>query len=153
MLTLTTDETPRPLKMRDSNVDRRHQQDRRHSPVDMRLRVGLWYQYHRATRAGEFDALPRNPYTRMKLLEALMPEAIKYEFVFRDNNLPLPASCALTNGVDFLWSKPEFGCNAAGEPVAVYTVSALAEYLVRTFKVTVIDRRKSDRRALAASTT
>jgi hypothetical protein len=119
----------------------------------MRLRVGLWYQYHRSTRAGEFDPLPRNPYTRGKLLEALMPEATKYDFVHRDTGASLPASCALTYAVDFLWSQPKLGCNAAGEPVAVYTISALAEYLVRTFKVTLVDRRKADRRLASAATT
>jgi hypothetical protein len=117
----------------------------------MRLRVGLWYQYHRATRAGEFDALPRNPYKRGKLLEALLPEMQKYEFRQRDNGSFVPPSCALSVAVDFLWSHPELGCNAAGEPMAVYTINAISDYLVRGFEVGVIDRRKSDRRTLAAS--
>jgi len=152
MLTLSTDEAPRPLKIRVDGMDRRHQGDRRRSSVDMRLRVGLWYQYHRSTRAGEFDPLPRNPYTRGKLLEALMPEVTKYEFAHRDTNSSLPPSCALTYAVDFLWSQSKLGCNAAGEPMAVYTISALAEYLVQTFEVTVIDRRKADRRSATAAT-
>ena len=96
---------------------------------------------------------PRNPYTRGKLLEALLPEVSKYEFAYRDTGASLPASSALTSAVDFLWTQSKLGCNAAGEPMAVYTISALAEYLVRTFKVTAIDRRKADRRSAATATT
>jgi hypothetical protein len=151
MLTISTDEAPRPPKSRDG-VDRRTQEDRRKSSVDMRLRVGLWYQYHRATRAGEFDALPRNAYMRSKTQDALLPEIHKYEFAQRDTDLAAAPSGALTAALDFLWSHAELGCNAAGEPMAVYTVNALSEYLIRTFKVTVIDRRKADRRSVSATT-
>lgn len=146
MLTLSKDEMPRPLKLREG-MDRRRQDDRRQSPVDMRLRVGLWYQYHRATRSGEFDPLPRNQYKRSKLLEALLPEMQKYDFAQRDANSPVPPSCALSMAVDFLWSQPTLGCNAAGEPMAVYTINAISDCLVRTFQVSAIDRRASDRRA------
>jgi hypothetical protein len=146
MLTISTDEAPRPLKLREG-LDRRTQGDRRRSSVDIRLRVGLWYQYHRATRAGEFDFLPRNLYTRNKLQEALLPEMHKYEFSQRDNNSLASPSCALSAAVDFVWCHPGFGCNAASEPMAVYTVNAISEYLVRFFNVAVIDRRKADRRS------
>jgi hypothetical protein len=132
-------------------MDRRQQEDRRKSSVDMRLRVGLWYQYHRATRAGEFDALPRNPYMRAKLQEALLPEMHKYEFAQRDTDSAVAPSCALTSAIDFLWAHSELGCNAAGEPMAVYTVNGISEYLVHIFKVTVIDRRKTERRSVATS--
>jgi hypothetical protein len=150
MLSISTDEMPRPLKLREG-IDRRTHDDRRGSSVDMRLRVGLWYQYHRATRAGEFDPLPRNQYTRNKLQDALLPEMHKYEFSQRDNNSPVPPSAALSSAVDFLWSHPQLGCNAVSEPMAVYTVNAISDYLVRSFSVTVIDRRKSDRRSATAS--
>ena len=60
-------------------------------------------------------------------------------------------SQALAAAVDFLWSHPELGCNAAGQPMAVYTVNGISEYLVRNFKVIVIDRRKSERRSTAAA--
>jgi hypothetical protein len=138
------------MKLRDG-IDRRNQGDRRRSSVDMRLRVGLWYQYHRATRSGEFDPLPRNPYTRSKMQEALLPEMHKYEFFLRADDSLIAPSTALANALDFVWSRPEIGCNAAGEPTAVYSINAITEYLVRSFQVTVIDRRRSDRRSLAAS--
>lgn len=150
MHTISTDEAPRPLKSREG-ADRRHQADRRKSPVDMRLRVGLWYQYHRSTRAGEFDPLPRNPYQRTKLQDGLLPEIYKYEFSHGEGGSCVPPGAALSNAVDFLWSHPDLGCNAAGESTAVYTINAIAEYLVRTFKVTVIDRRKNDRRSFSVS--
>jgi hypothetical protein len=151
MLTISRDEAPRPLKLREG-VDRRNHDDRRRSSVDMRLRVGLWYQYHRATRSGEFDLLPRNPYTRTKVQEALAPEMRKYEVFHRENNSPVSSACALSTALDFLWSHPELGCNAAGESTAVYTINALSEYLVRSFDVSVIDRRRSDRRSAASAT-
>jgi hypothetical protein len=150
MVTISTKTDPRPLKHRE-NADRRTQADRRKSPVDMRLRVGLWYQYHRATRAGEFDPLPRNPYMRARLRDALLPEVHKYAFIARDTNSSSSAAVALANAIDFLWIHPQLGCNAAGEPMAVYTINAISEYLVHCFEVTMIDRRKSDRRAVKAA--
>ena len=148
MLTISTAEAPRLPKSRE-DIDRRTGSDRRKSSVDMRLRVGLWYQYHRATRSGEFDALPRNPYMRGKVHESLLPEMHKYEFFERATQLT--PSRVLTSAIDFLWPHPELGCNAAGEPMAVYTINGLAEYLVRTFQVTVIDRRKAERRSASAA--
>jgi hypothetical protein len=155
MLTATTREkitveVPRPLKLRDGD-DRRLQNDRRQSSVSMRLRVGLWYQYHRATRAGEFDPFPRNQYKRSLIEEALLPEVAKYEFSRSDNQSRSGAAAALAEAVDFLWAHPEVGCNAAGESMAVYAINAISEYLVRTFTVNIVDRRKSDRRAAQAA--
>ncbi len=150
MLTISTGEAQRPLKLRDG-VDRRVRDDRRHSSVGMRLRVGLWYQYHRATRAGEFDPFPRDQYKRGKIEEALLAEIFKYEFFQRENRSPVPAARALTTAVDFLWAHPEIGCNAAGESMAVYAINAVSDYLVSAFHVGVIDRRKADRRAAHAS--
>jgi hypothetical protein len=150
MLTISTGETQRPLKLRDG-IDRRVQPDRRKSSVDMRLRVGLWYQYHRATRAGEFDQLPRDSYRRARLQEDLLPEMHRYEFHHRDNGSPVTPSYALNSAIDFLWSHPELGCNAGGDPTAVYTMNAISEYLVRTFNVSVLDRRKTERRTVSAS--
>ena len=150
MLTISTNEGPRAPKSREG-LDRRTQDDRRKSSVDMRLRVGLWYQYHRATRAGEFDPLPRTSYMRAKIQDALLPEMHKYEFAQHETDTAVTPSCALAEAVDFIWSHPEIGCNAASEPRAVYTVNGVSEYLVRTFKVTVIDRRKADRRRITAS--
>jgi hypothetical protein len=125
--------------------------DRRHSPVEMRLRVGLWYQYHRSTRAGEFDPFPRDQYKRGKIEEALLPEILKYEFFDRETRLPVEASCALTTAVDFLWAHAEIGCNATGESMAVYAINAISGYLVHTFRVALLDRRKADRRAAQAA--
>jgi hypothetical protein len=150
MVTISTDETPRPKRMRDE-IDRRTREDRRKSPIDMRLRVGLWYQYHRATRSGEFDPLPRNAYRRSKLQEGLLPEVYKYEFFHRDTHSYVSPVAALAGALDFLWSHPETGCNVAGEATAVYTINAIAEYLCRLFEVKMIDRRKTERRAYQAS--
>jgi hypothetical protein len=41
------------------------------------------------------------------------------------------------------------GCNATGESMAVYAINAISDYLVHTFHVAVIDRRKADRRSAA----
>jgi hypothetical protein len=151
MLTISTGEAQRPLKLRDG-IDRRVREDRRRSSVGMRLRIGLWYQYHRATRAGEFDAFPRDQHKRVKIEEALLPEIGRYEFRRRENLAPVPARCALADAVDFVWAHPEVGCNATGESMAVYAINAISDYLERSFQVAVVDRRKADRRAARAST-
>jgi hypothetical protein len=150
MLTISTGEAQRPLKLRDG-IDRRVLEDRRHSSVGMRLRVGLWYQYHRSTRAGEFDPFPRDQYRRGKIEEALLPEIFKYEFFQRENRAPVPGSRALAKAVDFVWAHPEVGCNAAGESMAVYAINAISDYLTGTLHVAVLDRRKADRRAAQAA--
>jgi hypothetical protein len=150
MLTISKGDTQRPVKLRE-DVDRRVQEDRRRSSVDMRLRVGLWYQYHRATRAGEFDPFPRNQYLRAKVEEALLPEMLKYEFRLGDKDTPILPSFALSSALDFLWSHAEIGCNAAGESMAVYALNAVAEHLSRTHNVAVVDRRKADRRSAKAA--
>ena len=146
MLTISAGEVERTLRMRDG-FDRRVNGDRRQSPIDMRLRVGLWYQYHRVTRAGEFDPLPRDPYRQAKFAGALLPEMDKYEFLSRGDHSGIEASCALASAVDFLWAHPELGCNPSGESAAAYAVNQIADYLVATFDVRVVDRRKADRRA------
>ena len=150
MLNTSTVEIQRAMRLREGE-DRRTQSDRRRSSVDMRLRVGLWYQYHRATRAGEFDPFPRSEYKRVILLEALMPEMLKYEFFNMETGGAVTAAEALTQATDFLWSCPKVGCNAAGESMAVYAVNAVAEFVCRTFKVETIDRRKDDRRTRKTS--
>jgi hypothetical protein len=150
MLTISTGEMQRLLKLRDG-IDRRVHHDRRHSSVGMRLRIGLWYQYHRSTRAGEFDPFPRDQYKRSKIEQALLPEVSKYGFHLRENQAPVLASCALASAVNFLWAHPEVGCNATGDSMAVYAVNAISEYLVRTFDVAVVDRRKADRRSAQTS--
>jgi hypothetical protein len=147
MLTISAGELERTLRMRDG-FDRRVNGDRRQSPVDMRLRVGLWYQYHRETRSGEFDPLPRNPYRKATFAEALLPEMHKYEYLSRAERLRVEASRALSSAVEFLWTHPELGCNPAGESTAAYAVNQIADYLVATFDVRAVDRRKADRRAV-----
>jgi hypothetical protein len=148
LTTISTSEAQRPLKLRDG-VDRRVQGDRRRSSVGMRLRVGLWYQYHRATRAGEFDPFPRDQFRRGRIEEALLPEVNKYEFRPRGNYAPVAPAAALATAVDFLWEHPQVGCNATGESMAVYALNAISDYLNQTFDVGLLDRRKTDRRAAA----
>lgn len=141
----TTQQANRSQRLREAE-DRRLHPDRRQSGIDMRLRVGLWYQYHRATRAGEFDPLPRNDYYRQKITTALLPEMAKYTFCKPGSKTPASPEQALVAALDFLWSYPQLGCSAVGDCSAVYGINAIAEYLWRTFEVAMIDRRKSDRR-------
>ena len=76
---MVTEEIRREIKMR-NGLDRRNAIERRCSSLPMRLRVGLWLQYHRETRAGEFDPFPRDYSHKAKLRSGLVPEMGKYEF-------------------------------------------------------------------------
>src|SRR5882724_1215135 len=58
-----------------SERDRRVPSERRTSPIDQRMREGMWLKFHKATRAGEFDSLTLDAYRKTKVHDALWPVA------------------------------------------------------------------------------
>lgn len=146
---MVIEEIQRAIKSR-NGLDRRSGTDRRCSTLQMRLRVGLWLQYHRVTRAGEFDFFPRDYSHKAKLLQGLTPEMVKYEFRDKESGKLTAPPCALARSLDHLWANPQLGCNLAGESTAVYAMNEIEAYLSATFKVGRLDRRKEDRRAAQA---
>ena len=139
-------ETQRPIKMR-NGLDRRNGCERRSSSVGMRLRVGLWLQYHRETRAGEFEPFSRDFSQKAKLQSGLTPEMRNYEFLKKSDNQPICPSNALACAINQLWANPKLGCNLAGESLAVYAINEIASYLSANHDICRLDRRKTERRA------
>ncbi len=139
---------PRKLRER-SGVDRRRDGERRQD-LKLRLRRGLWLEYHRATESGKFDDMPRDLHTRGKLLAALVTEARRYRFLDRENHAEISSSNALERALDCIWRNPQAGVDGSGQSKAVYVIEAVAQELYATYDVKIRDRREGERRAAAA---
>jgi len=126
--------------------DRRGPKDRRKSSIDQRLRTGLWLQFHRDTRSGEFDMMTLNPHTCRKVHDALWPEIVKYEFSDPQSLAPIPAQMALEAAMESVWNSKSSLPNHGKQQQAVFVIEAIAVELVRRFKTVTIDNRQNDRR-------
>jgi len=140
---------PRKIRER-SGIDRRRIEERR-KDVRQRLRRGLWLEYHRVTESGKFDEMPRDLYTRGKLLAALGTEARRYRFEDRENHSEVSAVNALGRVVDRIWPNPLAGVDGSGQSRAVYVIEAIAQELYNIYDVKIRDRRQGERRARAAA--
>jgi hypothetical protein len=140
---------PRKIRER-SGVDRRRLEERR-KDVKQRLRRGLWLEYHRATESGKFDEMPRDLYTRSKLVAALGAEARRYRFEDRENHSEVSGTNALERVVDRIWPNPLAGVDGNGQSRAVYVIEAIAQELYSIYDVKIRDRRQGERRASAAA--
>lgn len=128
-------------------IERRQGPDRRVSPTVHRMRTGLWLQFHRATRAGEFSSLELEPSTVPTLVAQLLPEAGKYTYSDRDTQCQAPANAALTAALRFAFAhRAELIMTPDGDPQAVLVICMIAEFLCRNYEVTTTDRRMRERR-------
>ncbi|MEP7367383.1 MAG: hypothetical protein ABI972_29335 [Acidobacteriota bacterium] len=135
----------RELKYR--SHDRRGRKDRRKSPIDQRVRTGIWLQYHRDTRSGEFDLLSLNAHTRRRVHDAIWPEIVKYHFHDPQTGSAVPAQMALDTAMESVWKSKASLPNHAKQQQAVFVMEAIAVELVNRFKIATIDNRQNDRRA------
>jgi hypothetical protein len=120
--------------------------------MNRRLRNGLWFQYHMATRSGEFDEVVLDSHYKLMMADYLVAEASKYTFHDREQHLPVSASSALNSAIDHVWLLKSDAINpSTGLPAAVYLIEAIAERMIREYDVERIDRRKGGRRTLSAS--
>lgn len=134
-----------------TGVDRRRLPDRRVSPIVQRLRTGLWLQFHRSTRAGEFSDVDLDAAHPAALLELLLPEAIKYTYADRETQETISANSALNAALRFATRhRSELIVTPDGKPQAVLVICLISEYLCRTYEVNRKDRRVRDRRAVVA---
>lgn len=126
--------------------ERRSGKDRRKSPIDQRLRTGLWLQYHRETRSGERDLITLNEHTRCKMHDALWPEIVKYEFRYAATGTGVPAKMVLDAALHSVWKHRASLPDSGREQQAVLVIEALASELVRQFQPACIDKRRTERR-------
>jgi hypothetical protein len=135
-----------------TGVDRRSKSRDEFGP-SRRSRIGFWLQYHRVTRAGEFDDVELDHRFKLILCDHLLPEANKFLFRDRDHHAIVPPNTALNSAIDHIWANPADARNPnTNRPAAVYLIEAIAEYLVKSYDIVRTDRRKSERRAGAAGT-
>ena len=141
---LKRDPPVRELKYR--SHDRRSHKDRRKSPPDQRLRTGIWLQFHRVTRSGEFDVLALNDHIYRKVHDAIWPEIVKYEYRNPRDSAPVPAQMALDAAMDSVWKHKSALPSRGKQQQAVFVLEAIAVELARRFAIVTIDKRQSDRR-------
>ena len=125
------------------SVDRRQGGDRRVSSIAQRLRRGLWLEYHRKTDAGKFDTFSYSLRARDQLLEASINEAVRYHFMDRSNGKELRAQAVVSAAVDVVWN--QFPSRRDRERQAAFIVDAVADYLLGTYDISGIDKRKEHR--------
>jgi hypothetical protein len=130
-----------------SGQDRRKRDRRDPSLIPQRLRTGLWLQYHKATRAGEFDPLALEPYRKTKVHDSIAPEMHKYIFKDRYTHSALSAEQVLASALDYIWTDARF---RGKSPRSVFVIEAIAEHLCKQYDVTSADKRAADCRSATA---
>jgi hypothetical protein len=123
--------------------------DRRVSGVDQRLRRGLWLEFHRRTDLGKFELLPISLRTRDNLFEAALRESLRYRFFDRNTGVEMPSVSLIGAAVDAVWDS--FPGTVPREQRAVFIIDAVADYLLKKFEVSMIDRRDSAGASRAAA--
>jgi hypothetical protein len=132
-------------------ADRRMREDRRKSAIDQRMRKGLWKCYSDFTRTDKFEVFDLSVSNRMKVTEILMDELGKYEYFGQDGERNDLSEDDLELLVCELWEELE--ARQSYKPRAVNVIEAIAEKIVKKYKVKISaerrgskkDRRKSNR--------
>jgi hypothetical protein len=120
---------------------RQRTQDRRVSGVDQRLRRGLWLEFHRRTDLGKFESLPISLRSRDHLFDAAMREAVRYRFFDRTNGAETATLAVVMAAIDVVWDAYSRKCT--DEQRSVFIIDAVADYLLSSFEISMIDRRNS----------
>ncbi|MBI2305463.1 MAG: toll/interleukin-1 receptor domain-containing protein [Chloroflexi bacterium] len=132
---------------RRSGRDRRSGVDRRVSPISQRVKIGFWKAFHGVTGSGKFDEVGSLGEFLHGAIGAIKPEADKY--VYQDTSgQRVPSSQVLDKAsmhvFDMFWQKQ--AGNISGLKM-IYIIEALAKFVSSNYEVTVIDRRRSERRS------
>lgn len=129
--------------------DRRNN-ERRQNSLDLRMRTGVWLEFHRKTGLGKSELIhPFGMKQRDDLTAAAVIEANRYELSDRSTGSPVRASAAVGQVLEAAcaeWRKVPGPARTA----SVLT-DALARQLLHAFNVRQPDRRESERKEVAAS--
>lgn len=139
---------PRKTRQRAEWERRRAPKDRRISGVGSRLRRGFWLEYHRKSGAGKTEIIPfLTAQIREHLLQAVVREGRHYEFSERTSGVTVEPCAIADAAIDVVWTRWKLKPRDTRQ--AVIVVEAIADYLFATYNVRRLDRRESQRRAMA----
>jgi hypothetical protein len=124
-------------RRRGTDWDAGRGKDRRKSGVALRLKTGIWLQFHRKTGMSKFQLMEFAE--RGDLQHAVISESENYQFSERGTGTLLLPGIVATSAVDHACSawteKP------AKDRQAVLLIDEIAEYILKHYDVRMIDRR------------
>lgn len=134
---------------RRKKADRRAKKDvdRRKSPLIQRMRRGFWNTYSSASGYSKFDTVELDYYLRYKVMDALEPEAKRYDFFDKEGNLCNIKEQVLEESTYKVWDNMRDRENIK----AVVVIEAVAEEICKLFEVKPKDRRALLRRKVEVS--
>jgi hypothetical protein len=134
--------SPSEIGDRRATGERRRRQERRRSGTRQRMQVGFLLSYCRESRHSGLNPIPTTRMQAERIKEVLLPEARKYAFADPFNGQELSPRSVLDRAVDGVWSVVGHEPNAEGGRV----FRMLADDIHRVAEVTMVDRRKGERR-------
>jgi hypothetical protein len=136
-----------PTKRRRVDWDPERDGDRRISGVELRLKTGIWIQFHRKTGLGKHQQM--ETLDRGSLIGAFVAEGVNYQFSEHSSDVLLVPSAIATKAADFVskwWIK-----QSSGDCDAVRLTDEFADYVLSRYNVRMIDRRRGRRARSMAS--
>jgi hypothetical protein len=127
--------------------DRRSGEDRRKSGTRQRMQIGFLLGYCREAQRSGLNPIPTSGMQAERLKQVLLREAEKYTYADPFNGQQLSPRSVLDRAVDGIWSVLGHEANAEGGKI----FRMLADDIHRASEVSMVDRRKLDRRSPADS--
>jgi len=121
---------------------RRGKRERRQSSIVQRLQVGFLLSYSRETGQDGFDKFDVSPQTRVILVGALEPEALRYEYRDRKTGKKCDPRQVLSNAIAKVWGDLPRDI----DPEGTLVFKAVAEEICKAHDARMIDRRHDERR-------
>jgi hypothetical protein len=114
--------------------------ERRISGVELRLRTGIWLQFHRKTGLGKFEPLATTEQNRDNLIHAFVVEGANYQFSERSSGVLLLPSTIASMTADIVCSR--WSSRPEKERQAVLLTDEFANHILSSYNVRAVDRRK-----------
>jgi hypothetical protein len=121
---------------------RRGERERRRSGIVQRLQVGFLLSYSRETGHDGFEKFDVTPQTRVVLIGALEPEALRYEYRDRATGDKCDPRQVLSNAIARVWDDLPRDVDPEGTVI----FKAVAEHICKSYDASMIDRRTEERR-------
>jgi hypothetical protein len=122
--------------------DRRSGVDRRKSGTRQRMQIGFLLGYCREAERSGLNPIPTSGMQAERIKQVLQSEAEKYTYADPFNGQQLSPRSVLDRAVDGVWSVLDQEPNAEGGKI----FRMLADDIHRATEVSMVDRRKHDRR-------
>jgi hypothetical protein len=136
-----------PIKRRKGDWDAERDGERRISGVDLRLKEGMWFRFHRKTALGRTERM--ESVQRGNLIGAFVEEGVNYQFTEHSSEVLLVPSAIASKAADFVckqWIK-----RPVADSTAYVLVEEFANYVLSHYNVRMIDRRRGRKARSMAS--